>query len=452
MHLAVDRALAALLALTALAYLNGLAGPFQFDDYAVVATDPAAQGWGAWWDTLAHRIRPLLKASFVFTHQLGGWLGHETLGHHLGNLFIHLGVVAASWRLARIVAASFGMPGEVARRVALGTAAVVALHPLATESVTYITGRSVALGTLFALIASIAQMQAQRKAAAAAFVAALLCRETMLVLPAMLALLEWSRVARLRPALQRTAGLWCVAAIAFVALLAHRRYGPLLELSSIIAQGRLESPSMLLALEYFATRFVLLAPLSIDPSLQPEHMSGVHRAIASAAVAALLAAAWRCRSTRPWWMLAMGWVALSLVPMYLVPVRHDGVAERHFYPALWGAALALSCEIAGALDRRVVLVAACATAIGLSVATVLRNADYASEVALWEATSRDALSSPRAFNNLGVAYLAERRWGEAQAAFERALAIDAGHAKARANRERAVAGRLTGDPFSDPEI
>ena len=58
-------AIAALIALTALVYLNGLLGPFQFDDYAGVATDRATQGWAAWWETLAHRIRPLLKASYV---------------------------------------------------------------------------------------------------------------------------------------------------------------------------------------------------------------------------------------------------------------------------------------------------------------------------------------------------------------------------------------------------
>ena len=38
---------------------------------------------------LAQRIRPLLKASYVATHQLGSWLGHPTLGHHLGSLAIH---------------------------------------------------------------------------------------------------------------------------------------------------------------------------------------------------------------------------------------------------------------------------------------------------------------------------------------------------------------------------
>lgn len=461
MHAEVDRRLVGLAALAAIAYLGSLAGPFQFDDYAVVATDPAAQGWAAWWETLAYRIRPLLKASYVATHQLGGWLGHGTLGHHLGNLAIHLAVVAAAWRLAILVASSFGMTAEVARRTALGTAAVVALHPLATEAVTYITGRSVALGTLFAFLAAIAQVQGRRALAVAAFVAALLSRESLLVLPALLALLEWGRgdaegaafsTGRLRIALRRTAAAWAVAVVALIVIVGHRRYGPLLELSAMISDGRLASPSLLLAFEYFVTRFLMLAPLSIDPALQPESLGAVNRAIASGVGAAALLLAWRCRSSRPWWLLAMGWIALNLVPMYLVPLRHDGVSERHFYPVLWGAGFALSCEAAAWMEGRMAVLAAGAAAIVLAMSTVMRNADYSSEVALWEATSGAAGAGPRAFNNLGVAYLGEGRWDEAQAAFERALALDGGYGKARANLERAVVGRRTGDPFAEPEI
>lgn len=464
LHAAVNArwpALAALIALTALAYLNSLLGPFQFDDYTGVATDGAAQGWAAWWDTLAHRIRPLLKASYVATHQLGGWLGHPTLGHHLGSLAIHLAVVALAWRLALAMAGSFGMSVDVARRAALGCAALMALHPLATEAVTYLTGRSVALGTLFALAAALAQMQGHRVVAVAAFAAAMLSRETMIVIPALLMLLEWARgdapqeaftIARLWPAVRRTAMLWIAAGLALAAILAHRRYGPLLELSSVISQGRLDSPSLLLALEYFATRLFLLAPLSIDPALQPEHIGTAHRIAGSFVLAAAVLLAWRFRTSRPWWILAIAWVVVTLLPMYLVPVRHDGVAERHFYPALFGIGLALACEVAVRVRASVATAATCAAALALSIATVTRNADYASEVALWESAARVPGARPRVFNNLGVAYLGEGRWDAARSAFERALVLDGGYAKARANLERATQAQRTGDPFAEPEI
>ena len=444
-------AIAALIALTGVVYFNSLLGPFQFDDYMGVATDGAAQGWAAWWDTLAQRVRPLLKASYVATHQLGDWLGHPTLGHHLGSLAIHLVVVALAWRLALVVAGSFGMSVDVARRAALGCAALMALHPLATEAVTYLSGRSVALGTLFVLAAALAQMHGHRVLAIAAFAAAMLSREAMIVAPALLLLLEWAR-GDAKVALRRTAGLWIVAAIAIAVMLTHRRYGPLLELSTVIAQGRLDSPSLLLALEYFATRFFLLAPLSIDPAVQPEHLGAVHRVVASLVVAAIFLLAWRFRASRPWWFLGIAWVVLTLVPMYLVPVRHDGVSERHFYPALWGIGFGLSCEIAAHVRLRIAAASLVAACLVLSIATMMRNTDYSSEVALWESAAGVPGAKPRVFNNLGVAYLGEGRWDAARGAFAQALVLDGGYAKARANLERAETAKRTGDPFADPEI
>ena len=455
------RALAVLVAIAALVYVNGLSGPFQFDDYAGPATDPAAQGWAAWWETLASRIRPLLKATYVATHQLGAWLGHATLGHHLGGLLIHVAVVVLACRLALLLARSFGLAADIAGRAALGCAGLLALHPLATEAVTYISGRSVALGTLFVLAAALAQLQGRRLLALAAFVAALLAREAFVVVPALLALVEWGRgdargaafsFARLQLALGRTAPMWAAAAFAIVVMLLHRRYGPLLELSAVIAQGRLDSPSLLLALEYFATRLFLLAPLSIDPSVQPEHFGLLHRAVATCAVAAMLLLSWRHRASRPWWALGLGWAIAILAPMYLVPLRHDGVSERHFYPVLWAVGFALSCELASRLRPALAIAAGCAAGIAFSVGTALRNADYSSEVALWDAASRVPGAGPRAFNNLGVAYLGEGRVHAAQAAFDRALALDAGYTKARANRDRAIEWLRTGDPLAEPEI
>lgn len=59
-----------LLCLTLLAYVNGLAGPLQFDDHAL-ETDRAARDLAVWWDSLGRRVRPLLKASYILSHSLG---------------------------------------------------------------------------------------------------------------------------------------------------------------------------------------------------------------------------------------------------------------------------------------------------------------------------------------------------------------------------------------------
>jgi hypothetical protein len=57
----------------------------------------------------------------------------------------------------------FGLPERFGRRAALGCAALIAVHPLATEAVTYITGRSVALGTMLGFAAACARRRITRE-------------------------------------------------------------------------------------------------------------------------------------------------------------------------------------------------------------------------------------------------------------------------------------------------
>lgn len=455
-----------LLLVTALAYANGLAGPLQFDDH-LLESDPAARDWGAWGDALGRTVRPLLKASFILSRGLGEALGSVALGHHLVSLAIHLAAVALAFRLARDVHAGMN-PGSpaAARAVAAGCAAVLALHPLATEAVTYISGRSVALATAFCLAALILHGRGRRAAAAACFAGAVLSREAMIMLPAVLLLRDWAGAdrpgapygaARLLEAIRSTLPYWVLAGIAALWLALHSGYENLVEVSRVIVQGRAAEPSLLPALEYFAVRLALLAPLSIDPDFHPEAMGRGHRVALALGLAVLGGWSWRTRSRCPQRLLGLGWILAFLAPVYLFPLRHDPVSDRHFYPALWGAGFIIACEGArlaarGAAASRVVGAAAGLLAAGMLAATLARNADYGSEAALWEAAARASPGKPRVFHNLGVAYMKAGRFDLALPAFERALELDPGYRRARENRDRARIKLETGNPGAEPEI
>ncbi len=79
------------------------------------------------------------------------------------------------------------------------------------------------------------------------------------------------------------------------------------------------------------------------------------------------------------------------------------------------------------------LVPAALLAAVLGAATIARNRDYATEIALWEATVRTAPSKARAWNNLGYAYEQAGRRADARSAYERALSLDPDQYKARSN-------------------
>jgi tetratricopeptide (TPR) repeat protein len=467
----------ALLALTALAGCNGLVGPLQFDDHWL-ATDPTLQDWSAWWRSAGHSIRPLLKASFVASHRAGLAIQDVPLAHHLFNDGVHIATVAIAYLLALRLrqCASGRLPGAGARTAAVIAAGVVALHPLATEAVTYISGRSVALATLLGFAAMLAHVRGAIEVGARSrctttlpallVAAAIAVREAMFVMPLLVLLWEWCRTDRpteawsgrqLLHAIRATAPLLTVAAVALGWLLTRDDYAGLVDTSRVLAQGRVDEPLLLPALEYFGARLLLLAPLSIDPDLRPYAISLPHRLLLAAVFAGAMISAWRLRGSRPHLLFGLLWVLGLLAPMYLVPLRHDAIAERHFYPALFGVALVLGVEASLLASRGLRAARATFACVGILacamfVGTIVRNADYSTEVALWEATATASPTNPRAFHNLGIACMRAQDWPRAVAGFQRALELDPGHRLARNYLERALLKQRTGDPSAEPEI
>jgi tetratricopeptide (TPR) repeat protein len=151
------RTAAALLALaTLLTYANSLGGVYVFDDLASLVNNPALRDWRQAFfpprGALTVSGRPVLHASFAFSHALGGG---AVWGHHVINVLIHL---AAGLTLFGIVRRTLLRPslaprfGAHALPLAFFVALLWALHPLQTESVTYLVQRAESLMGLFFLL------------------------------------------------------------------------------------------------------------------------------------------------------------------------------------------------------------------------------------------------------------------------------------------------------------
>jgi tetratricopeptide (TPR) repeat protein len=277
-------------------------------------------------------------------------------------------------------------------------------------------------------------------------VAAILARETAIVAPLLWLWWKCMRQDRVTPPLSAPRLKAIVPAMtpayalilsACAWLLLHDRYAALLDLSRQIAAMRWTEPSLIGALAYFAEGFVLLRYPTIDPAFAPGQWPTVTRMLATLAVASVAPVAWCLRHRAPQLLFGCGWVLLWLAPIYLFRIRHDPVAEHHFYPAVWGFALLAAATWADWREhigaRRLGDAPAVVIAILLAAATVVRNTDYRSEIDLWEAAARSAPDKPRVLNNLGAAYLGASRWPDAAAAFEQALALDPSLDRARCN-------------------
>ncbi len=443
----VRNTLTVMLALIAALYAIALPGPFQFDDYATVAVDPGAQSVAAWRANAGYHVRPLTKLTFTFSHALGEQLDHVPMGHRLINLLIHLATVAMFYVLGYRIARTClpDLDTHSAGIAAVTAAALFGLHPLATEAVSYISGRSMALGTLLAATSLWAYIRWRTAAgriwlmtAMVACAGAMLARETAFITPLLWLLWEITRqqdnsanwsAQRLRQCGRYAAAPLMIIGSFAVWMLLHDRYAPLLDVSRRIAMHRLTEPSFTLAMQYFASSLALLRYPTIDPDMAAAWMSSTHRWVIITILAGLMALAWHTRRTRPHLLLSALWVVLWLAPVYAIPVRYDALAERHFYPAIWGILYALSVE--GLLwsrrrhnGQKTYTATAGVVALVLAVVTLVRVTDYRSEVALWEAAHRSAPDKVRVLNNLGYAYMEAGRWDEAHAVLTHAVQLD----------------------------
>jgi Flp pilus assembly protein TadD len=129
------------------AFWPALDGSFVFDDFHLPFADPhAAQMPAAFW---IGGVRPLLSATYWLNFLISGT---RPAGYHFVNLLLHVTtsvlVLLIFERLFRI-AHQFSPAAADRREYALFGAAIFLLHPLQTESVDYIAGRSELIAGLF---------------------------------------------------------------------------------------------------------------------------------------------------------------------------------------------------------------------------------------------------------------------------------------------------------------
>ena len=448
--------LSALLLLTLLAYLPALGFPFQFDDYNVIVDNPAVHSLQAWWRSMPG-IRPLLKLSYA----LNWTLAPSPFAFRLLNVSLHAINALLVWKIFTLLAQRLALPAALPWLAA----ALFALHPIQTEAVTYICGRSVSLMACFYLLAVLAWLHAQashrtwlRWLAALAFVGALLTRETALTLPAALWLasrfgmpsspsLRAPASGPKRAATTLKAYRWplLIAAVALAAMLALPAYRHFF--SAAFAQ---RSPMDNLALQvdavYTLTRHLLLpAQMNADPGLPTAPVWNAALAARAALLALLIVLAALALRRRSFAGFCVLWFFLHLAPTNSVVPRIDVVNDRQLYLSAIGVFALLALLVCRAAHRlqfafnwgRGSRSAGMLLAIMLIACTlwqtIVRNRVYRDEIAFWQDVTQKSPWNARAFNNLGYAYQLAGRQDAARDAYRNALALSPAQTQARWN-------------------
>ena len=404
-------------AAVAVAYANAVTASFQFDDWDVIAFQPLVHSIGAWWGSMPG-IRPLLKLSYAANYAIspGPILFHvENVAIHAANACLILALLAK----------------RTTRAIALTTALIFALHPAQTEAVTYVTGRSSELSTLFVLL-TLNFSTVNSWLSPALFACALMVKET-----AVMAAVPLMRLKRGVSSLLVLAGAAVIAA-------ASPMYMHLLAVSLQTRGIGANLMTQAHAIVYLMGQLVRFDRLNADPALPAVHAWSARVAGEALLIVALIALGFTLRKKRPEIGYAILWFFLWLVPTNSLLPRLDVANDRQLYLALAGPAFLVARGL-GALARKRAGVALTATVLlcaTLATATHVRNRVYGDEITFWRDVVAKSPWNARGFNNLGFVLAKSHRNDEADAALSRALELEPNYVRAAVNLKLLRSGLL----------
>ena len=454
-------AIALLVLAVSAAYANSFHGPFIFDDDPSIVQNKSIRHLGSLRvlaappEAVTTTGRPVLNLSLAINYAIGE-LNVE--GYHVVNLAIH---ILAALTLFGLVRRTLLLPSLVARfgsastGLALAVTLLWALHPLQTESVTYIVQRAEALVGLFYLLtlycflrgATSARGTAWYAGAVGACALGMASKEVMASAPFVAWLYDRTFMAgSFKNSLRRRWRLW-VAMSATWALLAVVVYASL---------GRGGSAGFGMGMtvwQYARTQFGCIihylrlalwpSPLVLDYG--NDIVSGAAEIVPYALAVLVLVVTTGVALVR-WPKLGfLGvWIFAILSPTSsIVPLAGQTEAEHRMYLPL-AAVVALvvlaSYRAAGRLgprSRRAVvgLIPVCATVLGIG--TYRRNEDYRSKLAIWNHTVLNCPSNHRAYNNRGNVYLALGQYDAAIKDYDQSIALKPRYANVYDNRGKA---------------
>ena len=386
--------------------------------------------------TLARFYRPLLALWFLINKTLFGLSPHW---FHLTTILAHVLATVLAFLIARRLLNDFGG--------ALLAGAIFGMHPLQTESASWISSvnDSLAAALCFGSFLACKRARSERERAGlwwalagVAFVLALLMKEVSAVLPAIVlvdALVEAS--ANSKPQEARRSGAVVVGAYGAleIAWLLWRRHvlGQLAAVTpSAIGWGTilLTAPKIVLFQLYR-----VIVPMGLSPhyDFRPADVSHIVRAVAPFAGFAALAllAVVAAKKARFLWV-AYAWLLMPLLPsLNLRWVNEDDfVHDRYMYMSLLGVALLVGAGFAE-LKRRLPLnpviapLAVVLVAI-LGFASAVQSQYWANDVYLFARGVQIAPNNEWAQLNYGAALSAREKYKEAAPRFVRSYELKPG--------------------------
>lgn len=447
------------------AYSNSLSGTFILDDWPSIVENPTIRRLSPIESVLNPPPssltvvgRPVANLTLALNYACGGL---EVRGYHVVNLLVHILAGLTLYGIVRRTLSLPEMPASLqagATPLALTVAALWTVHPLQTESVTYIVQRTESLVGLFYLLTLYAAIRSAGAGSpraeqlwGASAVLACLCgmasKEVMVSAPILVGLYDriflcrtfqevWQRRRWLYAGLGAT---WIVLGVLVVQSAGRGN-------SAGFGYGM--TPWEYLRTQFgWITRYLVLTvwphPLVLDYGAATAD-SWEEIVPYALIVVALFIGTLVALRRQPWIGLLGIWFFAILAPTSsIVPLFGQTAAEHRMYLPL--AAVSVLLVVGGWIlcgtiaqtspgVRKLAPALAASAVVALACRTWLRNRDYQSELQIWETVVAARPQNSRGFIGRGVAWRNLGKLDAAMADFETALALEPNNANGWCNK------------------
>lgn len=445
-----------MLLLVTLIYSNSLHNQFVFDDIPLILKNPSIRDLKKiplYFTSETKRVpyRPLRWITYAIDYQFSTL---NPLGYHISNITLHLLTSLLVYLIISVLAGN--------SRLALFATILFAVHPVHTDSVTYISGRRDILSTLFYLLGFYLFLKSRKNKrlkllilSFAAYLLAIASKEMAATLPAIFLFYDLTHnlpdkgtlIKRLSAAFKKIISShklfylsFFITAILFtcykvfikspsnkVGLYGGDLYIQLLTVSKILVYyiKLLLFPINLIA-DYSFNSFPLSHSL-----YEPAILFSLTVLCAIAFLTSKLLLRNKIMA------FALIWFFVTLLPVCHIFPHHELLAEHYLYLPSFGfvllIALVLESLIISTRWRYQIYIAFTLLILLLSIRTFYRNYDWKNSFTLWGKTIKTVPNCARALNNLGIEYYDQKDFKQAKALFQRTITIQPSYEKAYYN-------------------
>jgi tetratricopeptide (TPR) repeat protein len=398
-----------------IAYSNSFGVPFHYDDIHFLREQILIKSFPLFLDWITHHVSVIItsRAFLLFTFYVNYLIsGLDTFGYHIVNVLIHISTAFLFYLLLSTYIDN-KQDGSYPIKAILASTLFL-LHPIATESVTYISSRSSALSAFFILASMLLFFKSTRNTfhftayllSIACFVFGLATKEAAVVTPVLILLFDVYFVSDKKNISMSRLAYY----IPFLGVIgAGLSYYVATFIAHPTLQGRGWTVHILTELKVFVAYLrLLILPYgqNIDHDVRESMTLDPAALISLVIIAGLIIFAVLAKHKNKVLSFSILWFFVNLTP-FLVVRLSDYMAERWVYTASLGFSLALS-EVATVLlsrHRKIGVSLIVFMLVLYGTLTFMRNSIYQDPITLWTDAAEKSPGKIRPDSNLCASYL-----------------------------------------------